>query len=564
MDEEFAYTTRRLVDGQGFAKIDHPDVLLINSPPVDYPLDVYPADVAAALEATEAGASKKNIVAMSPAQRDIVFADARRHSLKYYYHLQQRFTKFHNMALSDEFQTADKLPPKPYIREGLRLVAQHVIREQEVLGFGRRSNYATTMFPDAIFSWQFEMDFHPTQRTWTTDQGAKGPWEATFRGNRRFGRGGTGRCVFPLRALVPQGIHGLLGAQKNLGYTSIVGSSCRLHDQSTQAGQACGAVAAVSLRHSEDPAGLYLQRDRIAEIWKGLLEPASGAPLAIWPFSDVDPFDPCFIAIQQLALRRALPLGPSDTAFQPDEAATPEWLAALDKAVRAAGYDPPTIVVTKTEKRRNIAQLVWKHLSSQAIPPAPRQTPHDADGDGVADSADALPFTTGGVSWKADPQTDGLPNAASTKAKRVAAFNFTSSKGPAVKGFKNDVGALWSEAAKYGWRRDLTGNTRLRGVDEEPLRDGFVFTREQDIWECSVANGTYKVHVCLGDADHEQLGQNLSIENVVVAKNIDTATGFFHETTTTVTVSDGALTLTLGVPQGGSNTCINWMILEKE
>lgn len=251
--EDFAYTTRRLVDGTGFEEINHPDVLLINSPPTDYPLDRYPANVAAALEATNKGASGRNIVAMTPRQREIVFDDARKHSLKYYYHLQQRFPKFRVMALSDEFGTADKLPPKPYVRESLRLVAQHVVREQEVVGFGGRSNYATTMFPDAVFSWQFEMDFHPTKRQWTTDGLENGPWEAAFRGNRRFGRGGTGRCVFPLRSFVPKDVKGLLGAQKNLGYTSIVGSSCRLHDQSIHAGQACGAVAAVSLRNGTDP-----------------------------------------------------------------------------------------------------------------------------------------------------------------------------------------------------------------------------------------------------------------------------------------------------------------------
>jgi len=109
IDQKFAYTSRRLVDGQGFKQIDHPDILLINTPPIDYPLDVYPADVAAALEADEPGASKKNLVAMTPSQREIVFRDARKHSLKFYYYLQQHFPKFQYMALSDEFGTPDKL-----------------------------------------------------------------------------------------------------------------------------------------------------------------------------------------------------------------------------------------------------------------------------------------------------------------------------------------------------------------------------------------------------------------------------------------------------------------------
>ena len=79
IDETFAYTSRRLVDGEGFREIDHLDVLLVNTPPIDYPLDVYPAEVARKLEATELGASKKNLVAMTRAQREIVFEDARQH-----------------------------------------------------------------------------------------------------------------------------------------------------------------------------------------------------------------------------------------------------------------------------------------------------------------------------------------------------------------------------------------------------------------------------------------------------------------------------------------------------
>jgi hypothetical protein len=564
IDEEFAYSSRRLVDGQGFKEIDHPDILLINSPPVDYPLDVYPADVAAALDATEAGASKKSLVAMRPEQREIVFQDARKHSLKYYYHLQQRFPKFHDMALSDEFGTADRLPPKPYIRESLRLVAQHILREQEVLGFGSRSNYATTMFPDAVFSWQFELDFHPTKRAWTTEDGDKGPWEAAFRGNRRFGRGGTGRCVFPLRALVPKDVRGLLAAQKNLGYSSIVGSSCRLHDQSIHAGQASGAVAAVSLRRDVPPAEMFLNRERLAEVWSGLVEPESGAPLVIWPFADVDPFDSGFAAIQQLALRRVLPLGPSDTSFRPDEPATSKWISELTATVQKAGYDPPRIVVTRTEKRRNIAVTVWNHIKSQPVPGRSRKSKLDADGDGIVDTRDALPFLPGTVSWEIEPDRDGLPDLKMPFAEGVRAFNFTSANGPQQKGFENDSGAVFDEDKGFGWRKDLSQNTRLRRIDNNSVRDGFVFTRHEDVWECVVENGTWKVHACLGDAGHPQPGQYLTIENQVAAKNIETGTGHFREVTSVVTVHDRRLTLTLGIPEGGSNTCLNWVILERD
>ncbi|QDS86630.1 FAD dependent oxidoreductase [Rosistilla ulvae] len=361
--EEFAYTTRRLVDGQGFKQIDHPDVLLINNPNIDYPLDTYPKSVVDALEVIEPGASKKNLVAMTRQQREVVFADARQHTLRYYYHLQQNFPKFQYLARSDEFGTPDRLPPKPYVRESLRLVAKHIIKEQEVLGFGARSNYSTVMFPDAVFCWQFELDFHPTHRSWTTSKGESGPWQASFRGKRKFGRGGTGRAVFPLRSLLPESVQGLIGAQKNLGYSSIVSSSCRLHDQSIHAGQAAGAVAAVSLKLGQQPGTTA----HLPAIWSGLLSSAHGAPMAIWPFVDVDPFDPDFAVFQQLALRRVLGLRASDTKFEPDLPADEDWVSRVIASVKRRGYQysqpskPPAT-------RRQLAKILWEELKDQPVP----------------------------------------------------------------------------------------------------------------------------------------------------------------------------------------------------
>lgn len=562
IDEAFISTARRLVHGSGFDSFKSHDVLLINSPPVDYPLDVYPADVAARLEATEIGASKKNFVALNPQQREIVFQDARRHSLKYLYYLQTKSPRFRRMALSNEFGTPDRLPPKPYIRESLRLVSQYIVREQDVLGFSSRSSYATAMFPDAVFSWQFELDFHPTRRNWTTDDGAFGPWEASFRDNRRFGRGGTGRCVFPVRSFVPAEVKGLLGAQKNLGYTSIVSSSCRLHDQSMHAGQACGAVAAVNLRHDEDPAEFYLHPNRLNEIRTALLEPSEGTPLVIWPFADVEPSDEDFAAIQQLALRRLFPMEASRTQFEPDEPATSEWIGKLASKVRDAGYAPPVIFVTRTEKRRNIANMVWRHIKDQPIPTPNRQTRNDADGDEIPDTQDPLPFTPGTASWTLEQHRDGRPDVELKGNAAIQAFDFTSESGAAVDGFQKDFGAKFSREPGYGWKNDLRANTRLRRLTES-LLDGFVFTRKQDVWECTVPNGRYRVCACVGDAGYPQPGQNLTIEGATVLENQDTAAGSYFETTTEVEVTDGRLTVTIGTPRGGSNTTLNWIVIEQ-
>lgn len=81
----------------------------------DYPLCQLPQRVVDALARLEPGASKKNLVDMPPAQRRIVFADAKAHTLGMLYHLQTKVHErvgefpqsFRSMMLTDEI-----VPPK--------------------------------------------------------------------------------------------------------------------------------------------------------------------------------------------------------------------------------------------------------------------------------------------------------------------------------------------------------------------------------------------------------------------------------------------------------------------
>jgi hypothetical protein len=115
---------RRIVDG--YTSNDGKTSILLNYMlGQDYPLERLPQQVIDALEAMHPGASKKNIVLMTRAQRQIVFDDAKRQSLSVLYHLQNfvhdraadKTNSFRHFHLSDEFGTPDQLPPKPYIRE---------------------------------------------------------------------------------------------------------------------------------------------------------------------------------------------------------------------------------------------------------------------------------------------------------------------------------------------------------------------------------------------------------------------------------------------------------------
>ena len=102
------YTHRRLVDAAHNQLPHEREVLFFNWPPQDYPTDVWPKSVADALDATEPGASKKNLVALTPAQRRIVFEDAKRHSLGLLHHVQKLEPRFRGLELTDEFGTPDR------------------------------------------------------------------------------------------------------------------------------------------------------------------------------------------------------------------------------------------------------------------------------------------------------------------------------------------------------------------------------------------------------------------------------------------------------------------------
>ena len=196
LTHEFFYSSRRVIDRYAFEEVTHPDVILLCTPSQDYPFDHYPTHVVMALEATESGACRKNIVEMTPRQREIIFADARNHSLGLFYYLQtehhekleDKTHSFRRFKLSDEFGTPDKMPWKPYVREGLRLKAMHMMRQQETMGYGDVSeNFAKVMYPDAIAVWQFEYDYHPTMRHFLDDNDPSGAWTPKFRPLRNWG-----------------------------------------------------------------------------------------------------------------------------------------------------------------------------------------------------------------------------------------------------------------------------------------------------------------------------------------------------------------------------------------
>jgi hypothetical protein len=341
------YTHRRMIDRYHFNLPAGTEATILNWPAHDYPLSALPQPVVDALEQNEPGASKKNIVDLTPAQRRIIFADAKQRALEFVYWLQTAVhdrvgdfpQSFRYMKLADDYGTPDHLPPKPYIREGLRLDALYVLREQDVRTPEERPLWAKAMAPDGVFGYQFNMDFHPTRRKFVEDDPAQ-PWQGQFYGARNW-NAFTDRALFPLRGLVPVKMDGLLGCSKNIGVTSMVQSSLRLHGQMMQVGAASGTVAALALRDGIQPREIATSLRRIREVQTRLVRGARGPGTLIWPWHDVRPDDPYFEAANLLTIAGVWWPEAESLFFKPWQIVTRRELAgALVRLVRALPNPP--------------------------------------------------------------------------------------------------------------------------------------------------------------------------------------------------------------------------------
>lgn len=329
------YTHRRLVDRwhNGFAP--GTEATFINYPVQDYPLCQLPQRVVDALDKTEPGASKKNIVHLSPVQRRIIFEDAKQHALGVLHHLQTVVhdrvgdfpQSFRYLKLTDEFGTADHLPPKPYIREGLRLEALSMLREQDIRAATREPKWARVMLADAAFAFQFNIDFHPTRRKYLTED-RNGPWQFIHTKDRGW-HTDTDRAVFPLRGLVPVEMNGLLGCGKNIGVSSVVQSALRLHGQMMHVGQSVATLAAMCLKEKADPRKLVTNLRKVRELQSTLARGHGGLGVLLWPWQDLTPNDLHFEAVNMLSVRRIWQPHPDEVFFQPAKTLTRRELARV-------------------------------------------------------------------------------------------------------------------------------------------------------------------------------------------------------------------------------------------
>jgi len=570
------YTVRRLIDGET-SRTRQTYILLNYMNGQDYPLERLPQRVVDQLEATEPGASQKNIVRMTRGQRQLIYHDAKQHALGVLYHLQNfvhtrakdKTHSFRHFALSDEFNTPDQLPAKPYIREGLRLKAMYMMREQD--GRNRdgktkvaaRERFAHVMYPDGIFAWQFHYDFHRTGRTYLRELGPNGPWIDYHKENRHT-QFLSDRAVFPLRSLVPERMNGLLGAQKNLGYSSIVSAAIRLHDQCIAVGQTSAALAVTSLRSGRPPRDFIYHRTAIESVREAVCgEKTQGVPMLLWPFRDLSPEEPSFVAVNRLAALQLLPIGALEVDFNPKNIASEDWKIEIVKRTqrikKKVSTDIPSFESNPT--RGEFCIRWWQNIKDVAFEERVRATVTDADGDRIPDGDDPLPFTAGEeVRFeiaKKPVDRDGLLSRPANEFLKL--FNFCGEGTPRTADYIDDHGLTFRETRGFGWRRDLSANHRRRNALDGVQRDTFLFTRTRDRWELNLPAGSYEITVCVGDSSHVQHQQTVIVEGRVAVDHRTTAAGEFYESELVVDVNDRRLTIEIGSGKEGSNTCLNWL-----
>ncbi|WP_066836406.1 FAD-dependent oxidoreductase [Rufibacter ruber] len=215
-----------------------------------------------------------NIIEKTPAERAEALKEAKLHTLRFVYYLQTELG-FRNFGIAqDEFPTKDDFPMIPYHRESRRVkglaqfALQHVAKP-----YDQKEAYYRT----GIAVGDYTIDHHHL----------KNPNAPAI----DFVKIKVPSYNVPLGSLIPQGVDGLIVAEKSIGVTNIVNGATRLQPVVLGIGQAAGALAAVALKNNVQPKDV-----NIREVQQALLD----SKAYLMPYIDVKPQDPHFAALQRI------------------------------------------------------------------------------------------------------------------------------------------------------------------------------------------------------------------------------------------------------------------------
>jgi hypothetical protein len=215
-----------------------------------------------------------NIIEKTPAEREIALKEAKLHTLRFLYYL-QTVLDYKNLGIADdEYPTKDKLPFIPYHRESRRVVGQVTFTVNHV---AKPYDQPDAFYRTGIAVGDYPIDHHHLKNTAAPQID--------------FVKIRVPSYNIPVGALVPQGVEGLIVAEKSISVSNIVNGATRLQPVVLGIGQAAGALAAVSLKNQQQPKDV-----NIREVQEALLQ----SKAYLMPFMDVAVTDPQFAAIQRV------------------------------------------------------------------------------------------------------------------------------------------------------------------------------------------------------------------------------------------------------------------------
>jgi len=215
-----------------------------------------------------------NIIEENRENRLIALKEAKMHSLRFVYYIQNELG-FKNLGLADdEFPTADKLPFIPYHRESRRTLAETMFTLPHVLEPFRQPS---PLYKTGVAVGDYTIDHHHKM-----NQDAP---EIDFIKIR------VPSYSIPLGSLIPKGSTNLIVAEKSIGVSNIVNGASRLQPVVLGIGQAAGTLAAIAILNDSN-----LQSVDVRKVQQHLLD-FNGY---LMPYIDIQPSDKHFQAIQRI------------------------------------------------------------------------------------------------------------------------------------------------------------------------------------------------------------------------------------------------------------------------
>jgi glucose/arabinose dehydrogenase len=141
--------------------------------------------------------------------------------------------------------------------------------------------------------------------------------------------------------------------------------------------------------------------------------------------------------------------------------------------------------------------------------------------------------------------------------------NFQTASAPVPAGYLVDAGRTYADRGngqRYGWNADRATHTRDRNSGNSPDQryDTLVYLDRDPaggFWEIAVPNGSYTLRVVAGDPAYFGNTVRITAEGTMVLSGVTTSAARWLESSSTVTVTDGRLTLGNGAGASENKIC---------